>query len=110
MSNWRILLFVVLLGVVTYSLLTWNSGVSTFVVTVSPEGGIAVDGESISVLELRQRIKAGVDEGDKVVVLIQAAPDTQAGNVVDIMEAAEAAGAAEVTIGSTTSALPVQSD
>ena len=102
MSNWRFLLVVVLLGVITYSLLTWNGGISTFAISVSPDGEMAMDGASLSMSELDQIIEAALADGDKVVVTIQASPDSPAGHVVDLLNAAQAAGATEVNIESTT--------
>ena len=102
MSNWRYLLIVVLLGVTTYSLLTWNSNISTFDLSVSPIGEIALEGAPLSLSELGQRIEVALADGDKVVVNIQASPDGPAGYVVDVMNAAQAAGATEVNIETTT--------
>ncbi len=102
MSNWRFLLIVALLGVLTYSLLTWNSNISTFDLSVSSSGEIEIEGAPLSLSELGQRIEAALADGDRVVVNIQASPDGPAGYVVDIMKAVEAAGATEVNIGITT--------
>ncbi len=102
MSNWRFLLIVVLLGVITYSLLTWNGGISTFAISISPDGEMAMDGAPLAMSELDRRIEAALADGDKVVVTIQASPDSPAGYVVDLLNAAQAAGATEVNIESTT--------
>ena len=110
MSNWRVLLIIVLLGVTTYSLLTWNSGVSTLAVSITPEGDLMVDGAPASVADLGQQIEAAVADGDQVMVTIQASPDSAAGRVVDIMNEAQAAGAAEVTLESVTDLSTVQTE
>ena len=102
MSNWRFLLIVALLGAITYSLLTWNSNISTFALSVSPSGEIETEGAPLSLSELRRHIEAALADGDKVIVNIQASPDGPAGYVVDVMNAAEAAGAPEVNIETTT--------
>ena len=103
MSNWRYLLTVVLLGVTTYSLLTWNSHISTFDLSVLQNGEMALEGAPLSLSELRQHIEAALADGNRVVVNIQASPDIPAGYVVDVMNAAEAAGATEVNIEAKTS-------
>ncbi len=102
MSNWRFLLIVTLLGAITYSLLTWNGSISSFAISISPDGEIAMDGAPLSMSELDRRIEAALADGDKVVVTIQASPDSPAGYVVDLLNAAQAAGATEVNIESTT--------
>ena len=66
---------------------------NALVIAVSSDGSIVVDGETLSMAELKERFKREVGNPKKVdMVLVQADEDARHKRVVEVMEAAREAG------------------
>ena len=98
MTRRQIILLLILMGVSLYALVTWNDTIDQVVVAIPEPGTLLVDGEAMSVEDLVQRIEQRAASGTLVAVRIDAAPDVPTGDVLDVMNRAEAAGATKVDI------------
>ena len=64
----------------------------SLVVAVASDGSIIVNGESVSIAELKEKFKAEVEAKRSEMVLVQADEDARHKRVVEVMEAAREAG------------------
>lgn len=98
MSTRSIILFIVLLGVFTVSLLTWVDVPDRVTITVQPSGQVFLEGRERRLEELEKIIHAYVEDDDQVEVIIMAGESIPVGDVLKIRGSVQKAGAVNIEI------------